>query len=67
MKKIIILAALVWLVGSISTSMAIHETIPAETFVPLPGPYAERVYRYIVKSDLYSLDISQGIMSGKDR
>ena len=52
MRKLLIIALTVMLSG-LSAAYAIHQTIPSETFVALPGPYAEAVYNYITVEDPY--------------
>lgn len=53
MKKSIATGIFFFLMISVAVTHAIHETIPAETYVPLPGPYAEAVYKYITVEDPY--------------
>jgi hypothetical protein len=45
---------MVFLFGLCTSVFAIHETIPAETQVTLPGANAADLYAYIVKSDPYT-------------
>jgi hypothetical protein len=53
MKRIVLMLAAVSLLAGLATSYAVHKTMPAESVVPLPGPYAETVYRYITVEDPY--------------
>ena len=53
MKRIIFIIASIFLLAGLYTSYAVHKTIPSESVVPLPGPYAETVYRYITVEDQY--------------
>jgi len=53
MKRAILIMAAVSLLAGLATSYAVHKTMPAESVVPLPGPYAETVYRYITIEDPY--------------
>ena len=54
MKKVITITVLFIAVLSFSLAYAIHELIPAETMVPLPGPYGSAVYKYIAKENTYT-------------
>ncbi len=42
------------IVGACPFANAIHETIPAETQIPLPGPDASKLYEYITKYKPYT-------------
>ena len=54
MKTSRILAAALVILGLFSFAYAIHETIPAETQIPLPGPDAAALYAYITKHKSYT-------------
>ncbi len=51
-KHIICITALMLLMSSV-VSYAIHETMPSETIVPLPGPDSRAVYKYITTEEPY--------------
>ena len=53
MKTSILSGTLLFLLMSFSVSHAVHQTMPSETYVPLPGPYAHAVYKYITAEDPY--------------
>lgn len=48
------ISALVFVLGFSVIANAIHETIPSETQVPVPGPNAEKLYEYIVRYKPYT-------------
>ncbi len=52
-SAVIIIGMTVCLLMIPALTQAIHETQPAETLVPLPGPNAEALYRYITVEDSY--------------
>lgn len=53
MKKTMYLICISLLLINVTVVYGIHQTIPAETYVPFPGPYAESVYKYISVEDPY--------------
>ena len=53
MRRSISLIAMAAILISLSAAYAIHRTMPAETYVSLPGAYAESVYKYISYEDPY--------------
>lgn len=44
---------IVLVLGAALSAYAIHEVVPSETLVPLPGPDAERLNDYIIKYEPY--------------
>lgn len=55
MKTFRIFSALFFVLALFSPAFAIHETIPAETQITLPGADAAKLYEYITKSRPYTL------------
>lgn len=53
MKRILLTIAGVVVLGSLTVTNAVHNTIPAESVVPFPGPYAQSVHKYITIEDPY--------------
>ncbi len=53
MKRIKAIGIVIFLLMSITTVYAIHQTQPAETQVALPGPRADSLYTYITAEDNY--------------
>ena len=53
MKTLLFLSIITVLLITFAVAYAIHELIPAETMVPLPGAYGKAVYKYITKEDSY--------------
>ncbi len=54
MKRGTVILAAVMFVGLLSAAAyGIHKTIPAESEVPLPGPYGDSLYSYITGEDSY--------------
>lgn len=54
MKRLIVVLIMASFVGlSVCAAYAIHETIPSETQTVLPGPDAQKLYEYIIKSEPY--------------
>ena len=53
MKKTVLIAVSMFLLAGLAPSSAVHNTMPAESVVPLPGPYAQSVYKYISIEDPY--------------
>ncbi len=53
MKKFKAIGVLIFLLMSLGTVYAIHQTQPAETQVALPGPRADSLYKYITVEDDY--------------
>jgi len=58
----VLTAALLFCLPSIT--LAIHETVPADTQVPMPGADAQDLYKYIVKVSPYT---SWALWPGKGR
>jgi hypothetical protein len=54
--------ALVFLLGLAAAAHAIHETMPSETMVAMPGPDAAKLSEYIIRHDPYK---SWGLWPGK--
>jgi len=58
MKKcltaVFVLMAAYFILGCLSVANAIHETIPSETQIPLPGPEAVKLNEYITKHNPYT-------------
>lgn len=48
-----VLISLFFVVSLVSFAFAIHEEMPSETQVPLPGPDAVKLYDYVVKLNPY--------------
>jgi hypothetical protein len=53
MKKLILIGTLLFLAINYYPVSAVHETMPAERVVPIPGPYGGPVYKYITVEDPY--------------
>ncbi|TAL24954.1 MAG: hypothetical protein EPN94_06195 [Nitrospirae bacterium] len=53
-KVLLFISALIFVLGFSVIANAIHETIPSETQIPLPGPNAEKLYEYIVRYKPYT-------------
>lgn len=53
MKKKLTFMAACLVLGLTASVFAIHETMPAETQIALPGPDAVKLYDYITKSNQY--------------
>ncbi len=53
MKKTVFVIFVLLQLIAIPGAQAIHETMPAESVVALPGPYADAVYKYISVEDSY--------------
>jgi hypothetical protein len=53
MKHLTVIWTGLFLLMNLAAVHAIHKTMPSETFVPLPGPYADAVYKYITVEDPY--------------
>jgi hypothetical protein len=65
MKKILSFALMMLFVFAfVHSSLAIHETIPADTQIPEPGPNGVKLYEYIMKLKPYA---DWQLFPGKDR
>jgi len=53
MKILISLISICFVISPALTAFAIHETGPSETQTVLPGPDAQKLYEYIMKSEPY--------------
>ena len=53
MKKLSFVFIVTILFITFVSAYAIHDLLPAETMVPLPGAYGTAVYKYITKEDPY--------------
>jgi hypothetical protein len=51
MKRLMVILTIILV--TFSAAYAIHQTMPAETMVPLPGPHASAIYKYITVEDNY--------------
>lgn len=55
MKKVYgFMVAVILFFGSVVMAYAIHELIPSETQIVMPGPNAEKLYEYIVRYKPYT-------------
>src|SRR5574340_504825 len=57
-------AAVVFILGFGFTANAIHETVPSETQIVMPGPDAEKLNQYINRYDPYT---AWGMWPGKGK
>jgi len=57
-------AAVVFILGFGLAANAIHETVPSETQIVLPGPDAEKLNEYIIRNDPYR---AWGMWPGKEK
>ena len=65
MKRILAcFAAVIFILGSCFAANAIHETIPSETQIVLPGPDAMKLNEYIIRYDPYR---AWGMWPGKGK
>ena len=65
MKRILVcFSSVVFILGFSLAANAIHETIPSETQIVLPGPDAEKLYEYIMRYDPYR---NWGMWPGKGK
>ncbi len=53
MKKLISIGIVGFVLVGFAIAYAIHQTMPAETMVPLPGPVGSAVYKYITIEEPY--------------
>jgi hypothetical protein len=53
MKNFMIISVIFSVLAAFAIAHAIHQTMPAETQVPFPGPVASAVHRFITVEDSY--------------